>query len=115
MALEVTHLADSERWYAEAFDLIRVDGEIAADGTGHVTLLSPSGGWVLSLASGPAPRFDHVALSCADRDALLERHRALAERGLAPGSITDAPYGSGFVIRDPDGLDVELFAPAPQS
>ena len=28
-------------------------------------------------------------------------------------SLTDAPYGSGFVVRDPDGLELELFAPAP--
>ena len=113
VALEVTDLPGSERWYTEAFDLIRVDGEIAEDGTGHVTLVSPTGGWVLALASASAPRFDHVALSCADRNALLDRHRALADRRLAPGSITDAPYGSGFVIKDPDGLDVELFTPAP--
>jgi hypothetical protein len=36
---------------------------------------------------------------------------ALDAKAVAPGTITDAPYGSGFVVRDPDGLELELFAP----
>ena len=114
VALQVTDLPASERWYTETLGLIRVDGEIAADGTGHVALLSPSGGWIVTLASAPAPGVDHLAIACEDRDALVRSRESLAARGAAPGTITDAPYGSGFVLRDPDGNDVELFAPAPQ-
>jgi mannose-6-phosphate isomerase-like protein (cupin superfamily)/catechol 2,3-dioxygenase-like lactoylglutathione lyase family enzyme len=113
VALEVTDLPKSERWYIEALGLTRMDGEVNEDGTGHVALVSATGGWVLTLASASSPRVEHVALSCADRGALVDRQRALTERGLAPGSITDAPYGSGFVMKDPDGFDVELFAPPP--
>jgi len=112
VALTVSDVAASERWYTRAFDLIRVDGDVAADGTGHVTLLSPTGGWILALSSGPTADFEHVALTCTDRDTLVAWHDTLAERDVTPGSITDAPYGSGFVARDPDGLEVELFAPA---
>jgi mannose-6-phosphate isomerase-like protein (cupin superfamily)/catechol 2,3-dioxygenase-like lactoylglutathione lyase family enzyme len=113
MSVTVTDLPRSERWYTETFGLIRVDGDIADDGTGHVALLSPSGGWIVTLASATAAGVDHLALTCTDRDALVRWRELLAERGVQPGTITDAPYGSGFVVRDPDGLDLELFAPAP--
>ncbi len=112
VALEVTDLRRSEQWYAHALDLVRVDGHVADDGTGHVTLLSPTGGWVLALASAATPQVAHVAVTCTGRDALVRWRDALAQRGVSPGSITDAPYGSGFVVRDPDGLELELFAPA---
>lgn len=32
-------------------------------------------------------------------------------RRASPGTITDAPYGSGFVLGDLDGLELVLFAP----
>ncbi|HET7356855.1 MAG TPA: cupin domain-containing protein [Nocardioidaceae bacterium] len=112
VALGVTDLRRSERWYTETLGLVRIDGEIAQDGTGHVTLLSRSGGWVLALTSADAAGVGHVAFTCTDRAALVSWRETIAERGAAPGTITDAPYGSGFVTRDPDGLEVELFAPA---
>jgi catechol 2,3-dioxygenase-like lactoylglutathione lyase family enzyme len=110
--LHVTDLPRSASWYAETLGLVRVDGEIADDGTGHVALLSPAGGWVLALSSAASPAVEHVAFTCADRDALCAQRDLLAARGAEPGTITDAPYGSGFVVRDPDGIELELFAPA---
>jgi catechol 2,3-dioxygenase-like lactoylglutathione lyase family enzyme len=74
-------------------------------------LVSPTGGWILSLTTAAAPGVDHVAVTCRDRDELLAWRDVLSERAAAPGTITDAPYGSGFVVRDPDGLELELFAP----
>jgi uncharacterized cupin superfamily protein/catechol 2,3-dioxygenase-like lactoylglutathione lyase family enzyme len=111
VSLEVTDLRRSEPWYTDALGLVRLDGDIAEDGTGHLALLHPQGGWVLGLANGTAAQIEHVAFTCVDRDALVEWHTSLVDRGLEPGTITDAPYGSGFVLRDPDGLQVELFAP----
>lgn len=113
ISLNVTDLPSSERWYTNAFGLIRVDGEIAADGTGHIALLSPTGGWILTLASSDSPEVEHVAFACGSRDQLLQWREQLAGRGVEVGTVTDAPYGSGFVLRDPDGIDVELFARAP--
>lgn len=115
VALNVTDLRRSEPWYVQAFDLVRLDGEAAEDGSGHVVLMSPTGGWMLSLTSAASPGVDHVAITCTDRDELVDWRDVLAERAAAPGSITDAPYGSGFVLRDPDGLELELFAPPPPS
>lgn len=114
LAVNATDLARSERWYTDALGMVRVDGEIAADGTGHIVLLSPTGGWSIALANSEQPGIEHVAFGCPDRDALMRWRDALSERGLAPGTITDAPYGSGFVMRDPDGIEVELFAAGPQ-
>ncbi|MGH9087095.1 MAG: cupin domain-containing protein [Acidimicrobiales bacterium] len=113
IAANVTDLRRSEKWYARAFGLVHVDGEIATDGSGHVTLASPAGGWLLALSSAATAGVEHVAITCSDRQALAAWHDLLAEREAEPGSITDAPYGSGFVLRDPDGLEVELFAPPP--
>lgn len=112
IALTVTDLRRSEDWYIKAFGLMRVDGEIADEGTGHVALLHPGGGWIMALSSGPVPAVEHVAFTCPDRESLVQWRDMLPERGIAPGSITDAPYGSGMVLRDPDGIEVELFAPA---
>ena len=113
VSLAVSDLRRSERWYAEALGMIRVDGDIADDGTGHIAMLQPESGWVIALESSVAPKVGHVAFTCPDRRALASWHQSLGERGLEPGSITDAAYGSGFVLRDPDGLEMELFAPAP--
>lgn len=110
VALTVTDVAASERWYTQAFDLVRIDGEVDDDGNGHIAMVSPSGGWVLSLESAPSAGVDHVAFTCIDRDAVLEWRDALTRRGVNPGTVTDAPYGSGFVVRDPDGVQIELFA-----
>jgi quercetin dioxygenase-like cupin family protein/catechol 2,3-dioxygenase-like lactoylglutathione lyase family enzyme len=111
LELGVTDLRRSVPWYTAAFGLVRMEGEIADDGSGHVTLLSPSGGWVLALAAPVSPAVQHVAFSCADRGALLAWREAIAGSDIVPGTVTDAPYGSGFVVRDPDGLELELFAP----
>lgn len=112
ISLTVTDVLRSAQWYAESFDLVRASEEIADDGRGHVLLVSPTGGWILSLTTAAAPGVDHVAVTCRDRDELLAWRDVLSERAAAPGTITDAPYGSGFVVRDPDGLELELFAPA---
>ncbi|MGH8861805.1 MAG: cupin domain-containing protein [Jatrophihabitantaceae bacterium] len=113
ISLSVTDMQRSAQWYAESFDLMRAGEEISADGSGHVLLVSPTGGWNLSLSTAAAPGVDHVAVTCRDRDELLAWRDVLTERATKPGTITDAPYGSGFVVRDPDGLELELFAPAP--
>ena len=54
---------------------------------------------------------EHVAFACPNRGALDGWHTTLTQRDLNPGTITEAPYGCGFVLRDPDGLEMELFAP----
>jgi catechol 2,3-dioxygenase-like lactoylglutathione lyase family enzyme/quercetin dioxygenase-like cupin family protein len=111
ISLHVTDLRRSEAWYADTLGFMRVDGEIADDGTGHIVMLHPASGSLVTLATAEHPGVEHIAFACADREALVAWHDSLAERDAQPGTITDAPYGSGFVLRDPDGLEMELFAP----
>jgi quercetin dioxygenase-like cupin family protein/catechol 2,3-dioxygenase-like lactoylglutathione lyase family enzyme len=111
ISLRVSDVRRSEKWYVDTLGFMCVDGEIADDGTGHILMLHPASGALVALASADQPRVEHVAFACEDRDALVTWHTALTERDLRPGTITDAPYGSGFVLRDPDGLEMELFAP----
>ena len=58
------------------------------------------------------PGLDHVAFGCVDRDELLTWRARLDALDVVHGGIVDAPYGSGLSFRDPDGLPLELFAPA---
>jgi catechol 2,3-dioxygenase-like lactoylglutathione lyase family enzyme len=111
ISLHVTDVRRSEAWYVDTLGFLRVDGDVAEDGTGHVVMLHPASGSLVTLATAERPRVEHVAFACSDRDELAAWRDSLAERGLEPGTITDAPYGSGFVLRDPDGLEMELFAP----
>jgi quercetin dioxygenase-like cupin family protein/catechol 2,3-dioxygenase-like lactoylglutathione lyase family enzyme len=111
VSLHVTDVRSSENWYADTLGFMRVDGDIAEDGTGHVVLLHPASGSLVTLATAEQARVEHVAFACSDRDALVDWHSSLTERNSRPGIITDAVYGSGFVLRDPDGLEMELFAP----
>ena len=111
VSLHVTDVRRSEKWYADTLGFTRVDGDIAEDGTGHVVLLHPASGSLVTLATAEQARVEHVAFACSDRDALVDWHNSLTERNGQPGTITDAAYGSGFVLRDPDGLEMELFAP----
>ena len=110
LSVQVRDVARSEQWYRRAFDLVRVDGDIADDGSGHVVLASPNG-WLVSLGSGPQAHVDHVAVGCSGRAELAQWRDTLATRGIETGTITDAPYGSGFVLHDPDGIELEMFAP----
>ncbi len=112
ISMTVTDVQRSAQWYAHSFGLVRASEEIADDGRGHVLLVSPTGGWMLSLTTAASPAVDHVAVTCRDRDELLAWRDVLTKRAAAPGTITDAPYGSGLVVRDPDDLQLELFAPA---
>jgi quercetin dioxygenase-like cupin family protein/catechol 2,3-dioxygenase-like lactoylglutathione lyase family enzyme len=115
--VRVTDLRVSEPWYAETLGLVRGSGEVTDEGNGHVAMIHPPSRTVVALcAEGPeadaASPFGHVAWRVADRSTLLRWQAKLTEQGRNPGAITDAPYGSGFVTRDPDGIEIELFAPA---
>jgi len=115
--LRVSDLRVSEPWYAETLGLVRASGSVTDDGTGHVAMVHPGTHTVVGLSAEPSnaatpQRLGHIAWRVADRPALLRWRARLTEQGRNPGTVTDAPYGSGFVARDPDGIDIELFTPA---
>jgi glyoxylase I family protein len=52
---------------------------------------------------------DHLAFRVVGRDELVAWQARLAERGATYTPIADKEYGSVLCVRDPDGIQVELF------
>ena len=75
-------------------------------GPAHYAHATPS--FVLELYPAPSPDYaDRTALGFAVDD-LPALHAQLAIAGFSPGAIARNPWGTTFVIRDPDGRRVEL-------
>ncbi|HEY3716814.1 MAG TPA: VOC family protein [Jatrophihabitantaceae bacterium] len=121
VAVTVTDLQRSIRWYSTLFDSEPVLDEDEQIGGFHHTVFVLAGGQLFGLHTHPQPaadRFDehrtgldHVAFACRDRDELKARTARLEELGIEHGAIVDAHYGSGVSFRDPDGIALEFFAP----
>ncbi|GAA1834422.1 VOC family protein [Pseudonocardia ailaonensis] len=122
VAVTVSDLEASTRWYARLFDSEPVLDEDETAGGFHHTVFALDGGHLFGLHTHPGgvrdgafderrAGLDHVAFACADR-AELERWAArLDELGVAHGGVKDAHYGSGVSFRDPDNTALEFFAP----
>jgi glyoxylase I family protein len=121
VAVTVTDLDRSTRWYSELFAAEPVLDEDEEAGGFHHTVFLLQGGQLFGLHAHPrgvAERFDeyrtgldHVAFACHDRGELESWVGRLNELGIAHGGIKDAHYGSGVSFRDPDGIALEFFAP----
>jgi glyoxylase I family protein len=131
VALTVTDVDSSIGWYERIFD-IRHQVDIPHEG-GVGKLLSNEDRSLMfvlhrhdandgGLFSERATGLDHVGLAVTTRAELedWERHLAendvvLADEAAKPftrSAIVDAPYASVLVFRDPDNIQLELFAPA---
>lgn len=121
VAVTVSDLERSTRWYAALFDADPVLDEDETTGGFHHTVFALDGGQLFGLHTHPAPTdggfderragLDHVAFACADRAGLEGQAARLDSLGIAHGGIVDAHYGSGVSFRDPDGIALEFFAP----
>lgn len=121
VAVTVTDLDRSTRWYSELLGAGPVLDEDEETGGFHHTVFVLGGGQLLGLHTHPQAaddRFDehrtgldHVAFACRDRAELQAQAARLDELGIAHGEIVDAHYGSGVSFRDPDGIALEFFAP----
>jgi catechol 2,3-dioxygenase-like lactoylglutathione lyase family enzyme len=112
VAIDVSDLARSEAWYRRALHLERLSAQVSSDRTGHVALRHSDSGTVVALQTAAAAGVEHVSFRCADKTQLEHWRASLYEVGAAPGTVTEAPYGTGFIVIDPDGTRLELFAPA---
>ena len=131
IALTVTDVDASVRWYEEVFDLrYRMDapheggvGKLLADDAFTLVIVlhrhdTNDGAKFAETATG----LDHVGLVVPDRAALEQwqdhleargvARRDAADRPLTQSPIADEPYGSVLVFRDPDNIQLELFSPA---
>lgn len=123
LTLNVQDVARSEQWYAEVLGFERVAGyETAA--FARVILRHPASGAVLGLnrhtaavAGEPFDErragLDHLALRVTGRaalDAWAERFEAL---GIPHSEVKPGATPGSFLVtfRDPDGLQLEVFAP----
>jgi glyoxylase I family protein len=121
VAVTVTDLERSTRWYSELLESQPVLDEDEEIGGFHHTVFAIGGGQLFGLHTHPEPAreafdehragLDHVSFGCGDRDELQKWAARLDELGITHGPIVDAPYGSGLSFRDPDGIALEFFAP----
>ena len=130
VALTVTDLDASVQWYGKVFGLAhRMDvpheggiGKLLSDDEFALVFVLHRH----DVSTGKAfhesrTGLDHVGLGVPTRDDLLawQEHLAghgvvrteVADRPLTQSPIADEPYGSVLVFRDPDNIQLELFAP----
>ncbi|HEY6748532.1 MAG TPA: VOC family protein [Mycobacteriales bacterium] len=122
VAVTVTDLDRSTRWYTQLFGSEPVLDEDEESGVYHHTVYLIGGGQLFGLhnhtTDGTGSGFDerdagldHVAFACADRAGLETWAGRLDDLGIKHGGVVDRPYGSGLSFRDPDGIALEFFAP----
>lgn len=118
VALTVTDLDVSERFYTEVLDFVVVMdvgyGRICMHpGTGFtLALLRPDGargGAFSELATG----LDHLGLVAGSRAELEEWVRRFEEHGVTYTPIRDMELGHHLNFRDPDDIALELYVPNP--
>jgi glyoxylase I family protein len=132
-ALTVTDLERSIRWYEQLFGITyKMDtphqggiGKLLADDAWQLVIVlhrhdSNHGESFAESRTG----LDHIGLMVPTRadleawQARLQEHRVIAasaaDRPLTQSPIADEPYGSVLVFRDPDNIQLELFAPPAQ-
>lgn len=119
IALTVRDLEVSAAWYRRVFDLKHLE-TITLSGQTQVVLVDPSTDISFNLhvhERGTNDRFDerrvgldHLSLLVEDRSALERWAEHLDGLGVPRSPIADEDYGSVLVFRDPDNIQLELFA-----
>ncbi len=131
VAITVTDIDVSIPWYEGVFGIRFVMdvpheggiGKLLANETMSLSVVlhrhdANDGGLFSETRAG----LDHVGFAVASRDDLIAWQDHLeaqgvvrsdtADKPLTQSPITDAPYGSVLVFRDPDNIQLELFSPA---
>jgi glyoxylase I family protein len=131
IALTVTDVEASVRWYEAVFDIrFQIDvpheggvGKLLCDDAGELNIVlhrhdGNDGGLFAETTTG----LDHAGFRVGSRadleawqghlEAIGVTRCAVADKPLTQSPIADEPYGSVLVFRDPDNIQLELFAPA---
>ncbi|HUQ62210.1 MAG TPA: VOC family protein [Acidimicrobiales bacterium] len=130
MALTVTDVDASVRWYEEIFGVqFKMDvpheggvGKLLADETMQlVIVLHRHDGNDLGTFAETVTGLDHVGFMVPSRADLVAWQEHLEAKGvvqsepaakpLTQAAIADESYGSVLVFRDPDNIQLELFSP----
>lgn len=123
LSLSVTDLDRSAAWYGEVLGFTKM-GELEKPGFARALLVQPESGMRLALTSheaGSGDSFselrtgmDHVAFLVADVEELEAWKRRFEALGVDHSDIKPAAAGAGALItlRDPDNVQLEVFAEA---
>ena len=121
IALTVSDAERSAAWYGELFGLqpLARGGD---DQVSFIVLVHPPSGLLLGVRqylAQPHDAFDefrtgldHLAFGVATRAELDAWVPELTRRGIAFSPVTDTLQGSVIVLRDPDGIQLELWLDA---
>jgi catechol 2,3-dioxygenase-like lactoylglutathione lyase family enzyme len=117
--LTVRNPRGSARWYTEVLGLTVLE-ELDDNGHTMVLLQHPPSRLTICLGSHPrSPRdlfderrtgLDHLSFLVASRSELVEWQERLEALGVEHTPIQDVQYGAVLVFRDPDNIQLELFA-----
>jgi catechol 2,3-dioxygenase-like lactoylglutathione lyase family enzyme len=120
--VSVTDLAVSEEWYGRVFGLRRIR-EVELPGVTKVVLSADGRRPLLSLNLHDANAgedfvesrtgLDHFAFLVGDPEELTRWRSRFDELGVDHSEIKHSPFGELIVLRDPDNIQLEVFAPAP--
>ena len=123
VTLNVQDVTASEQWYRDVLGFARLTG-YGTETFERVILRAADGRTTLGLNRHTAPEaeqpfderragLDHLALQVADREALEAWGERFESLGVAHSEIKPAAVPGSFLIvfRDPDGIQLEMFAP----
>jgi glyoxylase I family protein len=122
VAITVSDLERSTRWYTTLLESEPVLDEDEEQGGFHHTVFALADGQLLGLHTHPGtppegtfdehrPGLDHLSFQCRDIAEIENWRRHLDQLGVAHGDLVRAHYGSGLSFRDPDDIALEFFAP----
>lgn len=119
--LSVTDLDRSAQWYGELFGLHELARMSADDGSWSKVILRHPSGLLIGLTNHARndsepfiewrTGFDHVALTVHSGEELHSWERRLDDRGIERSEVKETPLGRLITLRDPDNIQLELYAP----
>jgi glyoxylase I family protein len=120
VAITVSDLERSTRWYSQLFGAEPVLDEDEESGEFHHTVFALDGGMLFGLhthmgneskdrADERRTGLDHIGFALSTRPELERWRDRLDELGVPHGGIKNAHYGSGISFRDPDNIALEFF------
>lgn len=123
--LTVTDIERSAAWYCKVLGFTNVR-DVEREGFRRVFLLHPASQFYLGLtrhhSKAPEGGFsefrtgmDHVAFAVRDQRALRAWAERLTELGVRHSGVKEATSGAVITLRDPDDIQLELYAPPPES